>query len=151
MNVQIDEKDRRILEVLLENSDLSIQKISKKTGIPITTGHNRIKRLKKNGVIRNYTVNLDYHKLGKNILAFVLVHVDQKSMADTGLTHNEVLRAFRKNRAVEEASLITGTADLLLKVRFDDLDQLTDFVVKDMRGKDTFVSGSQTLIVLRSL
>ena len=55
------------------------------------------------------------------------------------------------NRAVEEASLITGTADLLLKVRFDDLDQLTDFVVKDMRGKDTFVSGSQTLIVLRSL
>ena len=44
----IDEKDQLILEVLKENSTLSTSKIAKSTKIPITTVHNRIKKLEKN-------------------------------------------------------------------------------------------------------
>lgn len=151
MSIQIDEKDRRILEVLVEDSDLSIQKISKRTGIPITTVHNRIKRLKKNGIIKNYTVNLDYHKLGKEILAFILVTVDQKAMASSSMDQYEVLRECKKHPSVEEANLITGRSDILLKARFENLDQLTDFVVKELRSTNTHISNSQTLVVLRSI
>lgn len=151
MAIQIDEKDRRILDVLVEDSDLSIQKISKRTSIPITTVHNRIKRLKKNGVIKNYTVNLDYRKLGKDVLAFVLVTVDQKSMTSSSMDQFEVLRECKKYSCVEEASLITGRSDILLKARFENLDQLTNFVVKDLRSTKTHISNSQTLVVLRSI
>lgn len=151
MAIQIDEKDRRILDVLVEDSDLSIQKISKRTSIPITTVHNRIKRLKKNGVIKNYTVNLDYRKLGKDVLAFILVTVDQKSMASSGMDQFEVLRECKKHSCVEEASLITGRSDILLKARFENLDQLTNFVVKDIRNSKTHISNSQTLVVLRGI
>ena len=151
MGFQIDEKDRRILDVLVEDSDLSIQKISKRTGIPITTVHNRIKRLKKNGIIKNYTVNLDYHKLGKDILAFILVTVDQKSMASSNMDQYEVLRECKKHANVEEANLITGRSDILLKARFENLDQLTEFVVKELRSAKTYISNSHTLVVLRSI
>ena len=41
----------KILEVLRENSKLSTQQIAKKTGLPVTTVHNRIKKLKKLGQI----------------------------------------------------------------------------------------------------
>ncbi len=151
MVFQIDEKDRRILEVLLENSDLSIQKISKRTGIPITTVHNRIKRLKKNGVILNYTVKLNYHKLGKSILAFILINVDQKSMVAANMDQYEVLNFCKKYNEVEEANLITGRTDILLKARFENLEQLTEFVVRELRSDKTHVSNSQTLVVLRSI
>lgn len=150
MVAYVDEKDRRILEVLHENSDLSIQKISKRTGIPITTVHNRIKRLKKSGIIKNYTVNLDYQKLGKHVLAFVLINVNQKSMTDADMDQFDVLREIKKFGHVEEADLITGSNDILLKCRFNTLDELTDFVVKDLRSEKTHISNTQTLVVLRS-
>lgn len=150
MAAYVDEKDRRILEVLHENSDLSIQKISKRTGIPITTVHNRIKRLKKSGIIKNYTVNLDYQKLGKHVLAFVLINVNQKSMTDSDMDQFDVLREIKKFGHVEEADLITGSNDILLKCRFNTLDELTEFVVKDLRSEKTHISNTQTLVVLRS-
>lgn len=151
MAAYVDEKDRRILEVLHENSDLSIQKISKRTGIPITTVHNRIKRLKKSGIIKNYTVNLDYQKLGKHVLAFVLINVNQRSMTDSDMDQFDVLREIKKFGHVEEADLITGSNDILLKCRFNTLDELTDFVVKDLRSEKTHISNTQTLVVLRSV
>ena len=150
MAAYVDEKDRRILEVLHENSDLSIQKISKRTGIPITTVHNRIKRLKKSGIIKNYTVNLDYQKLGKHVLAFVLINVNQRSMTDSDMDQFDVLREIKKFGHVEEADLITGSNDILLKCRFNTLDELTEFVVKDLRSEKTHISNTQTLVVLRS-
>ena len=150
MAAYVDEKDRRILEVLHENSDLSIQKISKLTGIPITTVHNRIKRLKKSGIIKNYTVNLDYQKLGKHVLAFVLINVNQKSMTDSDMDQFDVLREIKKFGHVEEADLITCSNDILLKCRFNTLDELTEFVVKDLRSEKTHISNTQTLVVLRS-
>ena len=48
----MDEKDEKILKLLKENSKLTTQQISKKTLIPITTIHNRIKKLEKEGIIK---------------------------------------------------------------------------------------------------
>ena len=51
----MDKKDKTILELLNENSKLTTSQISKKTIIPITTVHNRIKKLEKEGIITGYT------------------------------------------------------------------------------------------------
>ena len=40
----MDEKDEKILRLLKENSKSTTQQIAKKTLIPITTVHNRIKK-----------------------------------------------------------------------------------------------------------
>ena len=58
----MDEKDEQILQILLINSKLSTHQISKKTGIPITTVHNRIKKLTKKGIIKGYTIVIDHKK-----------------------------------------------------------------------------------------
>ena len=73
----IDEKDLKIISLLKENAKLSMQQIAKKTLIPITTVHNRIKKLEKSGIIKGYTINLDDKKL-QSISAFILVTVDYK-------------------------------------------------------------------------
>ena len=50
----LDKSDIKIIEILKENSKLSTQQISKKTAIPITTVHYRIKKLEKEGLKKIY-------------------------------------------------------------------------------------------------
>ena len=85
----LDEKDRKIITALLENSRQTTGRMSKKLNLPITTIHNRIKKLLREGVIRNFTINLDYKKLGKPIFAHVGVIVDYQA-AGRGKKVNQV-------------------------------------------------------------
>lgn len=43
----VDSKDLRILEILRESGDLTVRQVASRTLLPITTVHNRIRRLKK--------------------------------------------------------------------------------------------------------
>ena len=74
----MDNKDEKILELLRENSKLTTHQISKKTLIPITTIHNRIKKLEQEGIIKRYTLELDNKKLGKELAAFIHITVDYR-------------------------------------------------------------------------
>jgi DNA-binding Lrp family transcriptional regulator len=104
---ELDEKDTQILEVLKENSHLSIGQIARKTSIPIATVHNRIKKLRANGIIKRYTIDLDQVKLGRKIVAYVMVKAMRK--ADQSI----LLHTIAKNEHVEEGSMITGEFDLV--------------------------------------
>jgi len=61
-----DEKDKLILFELLQDCRQSISKISKEVKLPQQTVSYRISKLEKNKIIKKYTINVDYHKLGLN-------------------------------------------------------------------------------------
>ncbi|MCK4335388.1 MAG: winged helix-turn-helix transcriptional regulator, partial [Candidatus Aenigmarchaeota archaeon] len=50
MEAKLDKKDLRILEILKERGDLTVRQVASRTLLPITTVHNRIKRMKSLGV-----------------------------------------------------------------------------------------------------
>ena len=74
--VVVDNKDRKIIEELVRNSRQTTSQLSKKLNIPITTIHNRIKKLIKTGVIINYTVNLDHNLLGRPVPAYIGITIN---------------------------------------------------------------------------
>ncbi len=139
MNEQPDEKDLAIIEQLKRNSKLSEQKIARKTGIPMTTVHNRIVKLRKSGVIENFTIKLDYAKLGKPIIAFVLLkainQADQK----------ELLSQISKIPNVYEAAMVTGEFDILFKARVASMDELKNIVVGGLRTQKN-IGESETMV-----
>lgn len=145
--MELDKKDFAILEVLKEKSNLSTQKIAKKVNIPITTVHNRIKKLEKEGIIKNYTVNLDNKKLGKKIAAYILITVDYKLLKEIKSTQYELAKKIKSNPAVEEASMVTGATDIMIKVRAKDMDALSEFVTKYLRNVNG-VERTQTAVIL---
>ena len=73
---EIDEKDQKIIELLQEHGDYTTRQIAKHTLLPITTIHNRIKKLKQEGVIKKFTVELDYAQINKGLLVYILISVD---------------------------------------------------------------------------
>lgn len=145
--MKLDEKDKKILEILKENSKLSTHQISKKLLIPITTIHNRIKKLESFGIIKNYTVNLDYKKIDKELLAYVTVTVTYTTPEGRKLHQEDIAKKIRKLYGVEEVDIVAGVTDILVKVRVKDIDELNDFVVRRLREIEG-VDKTQTMIVL---
>lgn len=143
----LDKKDFAIIEVLLKDSSLSTQQIAKKTGIPITTVHNRVKKLKKEGVIKGYTVVLDNKKIGKPIAAYILITVDYNYLKEKKMSQYELAKKLRQNPAVEEAAMITGASDIIIKIRCGSIDEINEFVTIYLRNVDG-VEKTQTAIVL---
>ena len=143
----MDKKDEQIIEILKENSKLSTQQISKKTSIPITTVHNRIKKLEKEGVIKRYTLELDNKKLGKDIAAYINIVVDYRLLKEKNLSQHELARKLKQHEFVEEAAMITGGTDLIIKVRVKNVDQLDNFVTKYLRNIEG-VEKTQTMVIL---
>jgi len=146
----MDKKDEAIIEVLKHNSNLSTQQISRKTNIPITTIHNRIKKLEKSGIIKEYTISLDNKKIGKAIAAYILITVDYKLLNEKKMSQNELAKKLKSNPNVEEASILTGATDIIIKVRVSNIDQLNEFVTKQLRNIGG-VEKTQTAVILNEV
>ena len=146
----MDEKDEKILELLRENSKLTTHQISKKTLVPITTIHNRIKKLEKEGVIKKYTIELDNKKIGKNIAAYIHIVVDYKLLKEIKMSQHELAKKLKQQELVEETAIVTGGTDIIIKVRAKDIDELDDFVTKKLRNIDG-IDKTQTIVILNEL
>ena len=73
----IDKKNQKIIEELKKNSRNSTKNISRNTGIPRVTVHDRIQKMKKNGIIKKFTVNIDYKKTGLPTEVFIFISFQQ--------------------------------------------------------------------------
>lgn len=145
----LDKKDKLVLDVLLEDARLTTAQISKHTGIPITTVHNRIKSMRKDGIIRKFTVIPDYKKIDCGLMAFVLAKVSYRAGRET-IEQEELARKVKKLPEVQEVSILAGPDDLLLKLRVKDVESLNDFVIKKLR-EIPGIDGTQTMVAMKEI
>src|SRR3989344_5339432 len=113
----MDEKDKIIINLLLDNSKLSSQTISKKTGIPLTTVYHRIKKLEKEGIIEKYTIKINPQKIGKNLSAYILAAYNLSQHAADGRSSSKIITPLKNIPQITEVSFITGSYDMIIKVR----------------------------------
>lgn len=144
----MDYKDERIIDILKENSKLSTQQISKKASIPITTVHHRIKKLEKEGIIKNYTVVLDSKKIGKAVSAYILIRVDYKLLQQIKKTQYELAQKLKSHLDIGEAATITGETDIIIKVGVKNMEELDNLITNYVRNVEG-VERTQTMVVLR--
>ena len=146
----MDEKDEKILKLLKENSKLTTHQISKKTLMPITTVHYRIKKLEKEGIIEGYTIRLNNKKIGKAITAYVQIIVDYKLLKEKKMSQHDLAKKLKHHEFVEEAAMITGGTDIIIKVRVKNIDKLDNFVTKYLRSIEG-IEKTQTMVVLSEI
>ncbi|MDC0094663.1 Lrp/AsnC family transcriptional regulator [Amylibacter sp.] len=113
MVFQLDNIDKKILTELQIDASQSLEDIAKKVGASKTPVWNRIKKLRKIGIIKNHTVILDPDKLGLEACFFVLVRTSEheKDWQDS------FLNALLSREEVLEAHRLAGDIDYILKVR----------------------------------
>ena len=62
--IKLDEIDRQILDLLIENTRIPFTDIAKKLLVSAGTVHVRVKKMEDAMIIRGSSLNLDYEKLG---------------------------------------------------------------------------------------
>ncbi|MEO3431950.1 Lrp/AsnC family transcriptional regulator [Inquilinus sp. CAU 1745] len=69
----LDDTDRRILEVLLKDSRISLKDLAGQIGLSSPSISERVRRLEERGVIRAFTVEIDPKALGYQLQAIVRI------------------------------------------------------------------------------
>lgn len=147
MGYELDETDWKVLEVLQEHAEYSTTQISKKTGLPRTTIHNRIKKLKQEGIIKKFTVKLDSSKVGKGFVAYVLISANLPTLKQKKKTQYDLAEEIRKFWFVERVDIVSGGTDLVAIIRVKDVEEFD----KVLLGKLQLVEGidkTQSMIVI---
>lgn len=147
MEIKIDEKDHNILEVLREHADYSTRQIAKKTGLPITTIHNRVQKLKKEKIIKRFTVDLDYHKLNEGFRAYVLVSVDLSLLKQKNKSQYNVAKEIRNFPFVERVDIVSGGTDLVAMIRVKDVAEFDQVLLTKLQRIEG-IDKTQSLIVI---
>ncbi len=143
----LDEKDLQILSELQENCKITVKKLAKKIRTPITTVYTKIKRMEKLGFIKAYRAILDHKRLGLKTSAFIFISFSYETRGQRKLSQREVARKIASFPEVQEAHIITGDWDIVLKVRVSDIEELGKFIIDKLR-KVEGVEKTLTCVVL---
>ncbi|MGY3615227.1 Lrp/AsnC family transcriptional regulator [Bradyrhizobium sp. USDA 10063] len=121
--VELDRTDRKILGALAEDASRSYNELSKTVNLSAPAVHDRVKRLKRDGVIKATVAILDGCKLGRTLLTFLVI--------DTGnyKATRELLK-FTNRPEVEELHTVAGDGCVLVKVRAADTESLETFLME---------------------
>jgi len=130
--MELDEKDKLILRELWIDSSQSVREIAEKLGMPRTTVQERINKLKREGIIKRFTIEIDYSKLRKSTTAFILVSF----MPGPQVSQKELAKRISDLPDVEEVHLITGEWDIIVKVRGSSIKDIGELVVERIRMMD---------------
>jgi len=69
----LDDIDRRMVEVLVEDARVSLKELAQRVGLSSPSASERLKRLEERGVIRGFTVDVDPVALGYTLQAIVRI------------------------------------------------------------------------------
>jgi len=116
----MDDLDRKILNELQKDARVPFRKISELHGISIGTVHNRLKKMKEDGILKGFVPILDNQKLGYTIIALVYIKVDGGHLPDI----KEELAKFPEINVVFQTS---GIYDLVLIARFQNMLDFSGF------------------------
>lgn len=144
----LDEKDRKILRELERDCRQRTNQIAKATNIPVTTVHNRIKKLSATGHIASFRAVLNPEKLDKPLVSFVFVSLNRNSAEQNeSKSDKEIISKIASHAAVQEVHTVTGDWDLLLKIRAKDIGELEGIITSELR-EPKLIDRAQTICAM---
>jgi Lrp/AsnC family transcriptional regulator for asnA, asnC and gidA len=123
--MSLDVLDMKIIQCLTDDSRTTYRSMAEETGVSEATVKNRIDRLIEEGVIKKFTVMLDYHKLGRAIKSFIGLKVQPAKLhdiVDHMKEHPDLMVLYRTS----------GDVDLLFEVIFEKMEDLNAFLEKEL-------------------
>ena len=108
--MDLDKIDQKLLMLLQQDSKQTTKELSNKLNLSVTAVYERIKKLEREGVIRNYVALLDRTKINKSFVVFCHIKLIQ---------HTKVLECFH----------VSGDYDYILKICVSGMEEYREFMV----------------------
>jgi len=120
---KIDDIDLKIVNLLLQDSTAPANAIAGYLGLHPSTISYRIRKLRESGVIKKFTVSVDWRRLGKEVEAALLINCSPKHFA-------RVAASLAAMDEVVELHTLTGSSDILAMVTLKDMAEYKEFIEK---------------------
>ena len=124
----LDKFDIAILQELQQDGRLTNTELATRVGLSAAPCWRRVRALEENGYIKGYHAEIDRHKIGLGVLAFVRLDADR----NTGDATRVLEEAIRKLPEVISCHYISGTGTFELQVIAQDLDSFSRFALQSL-------------------
>lgn len=143
--MKFDRTDRRILELLQKDANLSNQELAEKVGLSPSPCLRRVKALEEAGVIVGKVTLLERKQLGLSLSVLIQISMDRHTPERFELFEQTVADL----PEIQQCFLITGQdADYMLKVVVPDMDAYQEFLLNKIT-RIPGVSGVHSSFILR--
>jgi Lrp/AsnC family leucine-responsive transcriptional regulator len=124
----LDKFDVAILQELQRDGRLTNTELASRVGLSAAPCWRRVRALEDSGFIKGYHAEIDRHKIGLGVLAFVRLDADRNS----GDATRKLEEAIRKLPEVIACHYISGTGTFELQVIAQDLDAFSRFALHSL-------------------
>ncbi len=132
---------------LVDSGTVKYTEISRKLNLPLSTVHFRMKKLENDGTIMHYRGEIDWKKAGFPIAAYVFITIDVDLLKKIKKSQDQLLRELMDIIYVREGALITGDADMLIKIIARSSEHLKELLLSYIDSKAGVVR-TKTMLVL---
>ena len=140
----MDNIDSKILKMLQENARIQNAEMARELGMAPSGVLERVRKLEKKGIIREYVTHLNPEMLDLKLLAFIQIRsVDTPGSQSTADQLNEIPE-------ILEIHNVAGDDCYLIKIRSRDSQTLSNFIRQKL-GAIENITSTKTLIVLDTL
>ncbi|MBX2817341.1 MAG: Lrp/AsnC family transcriptional regulator [Saprospiraceae bacterium] len=145
-DMKLDQIDLKILRILQENCKITNLDLSKKVGLSPAPTLERVKKLENMNVVSSYHAVVNPMAIGLSVKTFVLVSLawDKKNALDS------FIAKIQDVDAITECYVITGEADVLMKVVCRDISHYEEVLFKTLSKIDE-IERMKTLMTLSTV
>lgn len=135
----IEDIDFRILQRLSENGRFSYRQLAKILNKSPVTIKKHIEKLEEKGIIGNYGAQINYERLGYDIIAIIEVTISGGKMMD-------VENLLAKEPNIYAVYDITGSCDTIILARFKSRAELNEMVKKINSSKHVIRTNTHLIL-----
>jgi len=142
----MDSIDIKILDFLQTDATLTAKELASKLSLSPTPVYDRIRKLEKKGIIKQYVALLNAELLDKSLIVFLNLTIKEHHME----ARNKLLKKLTDLKDVTELYHTSGTYDFLAKVRFSNIKEYKDFLINQIASIEN-ISDIESQIVLEEI
>lgn len=141
MAVELDDHDRRIVELLLRDGRTPAAQIAEQIGLSRPAVADRIAKLEQLGVIRGTTIVVDPKSIGRDVTAFISARGSARTPKAWA-----VFEELMRDEQVLEVHTVAGDDCYLMKVRTDSIPSL-NALVNRLTGAPLALATKTTIVM----
>jgi len=141
--IKIDATDKKILEILQANSNITNAQLAKEIGLSPAPTLERVNKLEMSGVIKSYHAVIDPASVGLGVSTFVMASLKGHNKENI----EKFIAAIKKIPEIVECHHVTGAGDFILKIVCVDIAAYQQLMLERVSNIDV-VDSLQSMVIL---
>ncbi|MBB5621741.1 DNA-binding Lrp family transcriptional regulator [Pedobacter cryoconitis] len=146
VSVSLDAKDYEILRLLEENAKLTVREIAGLIHLSPTPTHERIKRMEKSGVIKQYAAILNRQLVGKGMIVLCMITLREHNKRSGAV----FIKAMLEFKEIVECYNISGDFDFMVKIVAKSMEDYHNFFVNKL-GEVKGIGQTKSIFVMAAV